>query len=107
MAGPHQPNLAREWRDRIERCWLCGIRLPTAQMVPDGSSACTDVRWYCRDLRACTGRWTTAARPRSDGPGRAVSDRGSVRPEPADGAGIDVAEERGRVSVHRQGAGGA
>ena len=78
MTGPNQPDLARERRDRVARCWLCGIRLPTAQMVPDGSSACADVRWYCRDLRACTGRWTVAPRPRAAGPGIAVSDRDSA-----------------------------
>jgi len=43
--------------------------LPTAQLVPDGGSACADVRWYCRDLRACTSRWTVASWRRSGGPG--------------------------------------
>ena len=66
MAGPRQPDLAHE------RCWMCGIRLPTALLVPDGGSACADVRWYCRDLRACTGRWTVGARPYLGGPGKAV-----------------------------------
>ncbi len=42
----------------VVQCWLCGARLPTYQMVPDGGSACDDVRWYCRDTRACTDRWT-------------------------------------------------
>jgi hypothetical protein len=27
-------------------------------MVADGGSACADIRWYCRDMRACTERWT-------------------------------------------------
>ena len=75
MAGPRQQDLAHERHDRIERCWLCSVRLPAAQMVPDGGSACTDVRWYCRDLRACTGRWAVASRLHSDGHGKAV--RGS------------------------------
>src|SRR5690242_14869609 len=40
-------------------CWLCGIRLPADQMMADGGSACHDLRWYCRDTRACTERWTS------------------------------------------------
>jgi hypothetical protein len=52
MAALKEPDLAGERHDRIERCWLCGIRLPIAQMVPDGGSACADLRWYCRDMRA-------------------------------------------------------
>ncbi len=58
MAASRQLDLAQERRDRKERCWLCGVRLPVALMVPDGGSACADVRWYCRDMRACTERWT-------------------------------------------------
>ena len=42
----------------IRSCWICGIRLPAERMVADGGSACADVRWYCRDMRACTQRWT-------------------------------------------------
>ena len=41
-----------------ERCWLCGARLPVQMMVADGGSGCTDVRWYCRNTRVCTDRWT-------------------------------------------------
>ncbi len=45
-------------------CAMCGIQLPAHQMVPDGGQACADVRWYCRDARACTDRWTSRlARP--------------------------------------------
>jgi hypothetical protein len=39
-------------------CALCGIELPTEDMVPDGGHACADVRWYCKDASACTERWT-------------------------------------------------
>ena len=42
----------------IRSCWICGIHLPVERMVADGGSACTDIRWYCRDMRACTERWT-------------------------------------------------
>jgi hypothetical protein len=44
-------------------CWLCGIRLPAAQMVADGGAACADVRWFCRDIRGCTDRWSRTAGP--------------------------------------------
>ena len=46
-------------RGTIESCWMCGIRLPTDRLVPDGGSACPDVRWYCQDSRSCTERWTS------------------------------------------------
>ena len=42
----------------VATCWMCGIRASASQMVADGGSACTDVRWYCLDVRACTERWT-------------------------------------------------
>jgi hypothetical protein len=43
----------------VRSCWICGIRLPIDHMVADGGSACADIRWYCRDMRACTERWTS------------------------------------------------
>jgi hypothetical protein len=43
------------------RCSLCGAELPKGLMMPDGGGACADVRWYCKDTRSCTDRWT--ARP--------------------------------------------
>lgn len=55
----------------VESCWLCGIRLPTERLVADGGTGCSDLRWYCRDLRGCTERWTAglrraAPRPRGE-----------------------------------------
>lgn len=47
----------------IQPCWLCGMRLAAVQMVPDGGPACADVRWYCQDTKACTGRWTARRAP--------------------------------------------
>jgi len=44
-------------RIAVVSCWLCGIRLHKNQMVPDGGSACPDIRWYCQDAQACTERW--------------------------------------------------
>jgi hypothetical protein len=47
-------------RAAVVTCWLCGIRLHKNQMVPDGGSACADIRWYCQDARACTERWVAS-----------------------------------------------
>ena len=44
----------------VVTCWMCGIRLNLDQMVPDGTGACRDVRWYCQDAAACTERWILA-----------------------------------------------
>jgi len=49
-------------RAAVVSCWLCGIRLQQYQMVPDGGRACGDIRWYCKNTRACTERWTSARR---------------------------------------------
>ena len=46
-----------------ERCWLCGARLAVQMMVADGG---TDVRWYCRNTRVCTDRWTAQRVRRQD-----------------------------------------
>jgi hypothetical protein len=58
--------MARQRENRLRqsqsaRCALCGIALPVGQMVPDGGQACADIRWYCKDAKSCTERWT--ARP--------------------------------------------
>jgi hypothetical protein len=45
-------------RAGVVSCWLCGIRLDSGQMMPDGGDWCDDIRWYCRDAEACTQRWT-------------------------------------------------
>jgi hypothetical protein len=49
-----------------ERCWLCGARLAVQMMVADGGSGCQDVRWYCRNTRVCTDRWTAQRTRRLD-----------------------------------------
>ena len=67
-ARPH-PDPLGGGSAQVKSCWMCGIRLPAGQMMPDGGSACPDVRWYCRDTWGCTKRWTsrsgrlTAVRP--------------------------------------------
>jgi hypothetical protein len=40
-------------------CWMCGVRTGPGMMIADGGGACTDVRWYCLDVRGCTERWTS------------------------------------------------
>lgn len=49
-------------RRPVVSCWMCGIRLQQHQMLADGGSACGDIRWYCKDTRTCTERWTSAQR---------------------------------------------
>jgi hypothetical protein len=68
-------------RTGVASCWMCGIHLQQAQMVPDGGDACGDVRWYCKDTGACTERWTSARRQAraaeaATGRGAAASPRG-------------------------------
>jgi hypothetical protein len=66
----------------IKSCWICGIRQPAERMIADGGSACADVRWYCRDMRACTERWTT--RPA----GLAEVQQSAAGPRPTQLAGL-------------------
>jgi hypothetical protein len=49
-------------RAGVVSCWMCGIRLHSSTMMPDGGDWCDDTRWYCRDARACTQRWTASRR---------------------------------------------
>jgi len=74
QAIPDQLRSVRYWAQQAnaKSCWMCGIRLRADQMVPDGGSACHDLRWYCRDTRACTERWASrSARPAAIGEGTA------------------------------------
>jgi hypothetical protein len=57
------PTMATQRGDRSRplpsaQCSLCGIALPVELMVPDGGRACADIRWYCKDAKSCTERWT-------------------------------------------------
>ena len=74
QAVTDQPQPVRYWarQANVKSCWMCGIRLSAEQMVADGGSACPDLRWYCRDTRACTERWTSRpTRPGATGEGTA------------------------------------
>jgi hypothetical protein len=44
---------------QVVSCALCGLERPLGLMVPDGGSACADLRWYCKDAQSCTERWTS------------------------------------------------
>jgi hypothetical protein len=81
--------MTRQRKDRLRqlqsaRCALCGIALPIGQMVPDGGQACADIRWYCKDAKSCTERWTA----RLPGPGHVApgppvgESRPGAAPEP-------------------------
>jgi hypothetical protein len=43
---------------QVASCALCGLELALGLMVPDGGHACADLRWYCKDAKSCTERWT-------------------------------------------------
>jgi hypothetical protein len=63
-----EPALEPAQRDRLRplevaQCSMCGIALPLGLLVPDGGAGCADIRWYCKDARSCTERWTTARPP--------------------------------------------
>ena len=61
----------------VAQCSLCGIALPLGLLVPDGGQACADIRWYCKDAKSCTERWT-AARPGRPAYPSADPDHGSA-----------------------------
>ena len=58
MAGEDRSSVSLA-NPAVQSCWLCGTRLPAREMVSDGGSACSDLRWYCADTRRCTERWTS------------------------------------------------
>jgi hypothetical protein len=56
--APAQPDGLRPLA--VAQCSLCGVALPLGLLVPDGGPECADIRWYCKDAKSCTERWTTA-----------------------------------------------
>jgi hypothetical protein len=94
LASPHlvlaEPSAAAQRNLRpleVAGCAMCGIALPLALLVPDGGRACADIRWYCKDARSCTERWTTAGPPRHArtpmDPDHAVAGAGETFPDAA------------------------
>ena len=64
LAEPPAPAQRDRLRPlEVARCAMCGIALPLGLLVPDGGQACADIRWYCKDARSCTERWTAALPP--------------------------------------------
>jgi hypothetical protein len=54
----------------VAECCMCGIERPLGLLVPDGGDACADIQWYCKDVRSCTERWTTALADRAEAAGQ-------------------------------------
>ena len=81
--APAQPDPLRPLE--VAQCTLCGIARPLGLLVPDGGQACADIRWYCKDAKSCTERWTTARPPRHMPavPGTAVAAAGEPAPDAA------------------------
>jgi hypothetical protein len=52
----------------VTECSMCGVTHPLGLLVPDGSPACADIRWYCKDVKSCTERWTMALPQRPEDP---------------------------------------
>ena len=42
----------------VAQCSMCGTALPLGLLVADGGQACANIRWYCKDTKSCTERWT-------------------------------------------------
>ena len=78
LAEPPAPAESGRLRPlEVAQCSLCGIARPLGLLVPDGGGACADVHWYCKDVKSCTERWTTALAHRSAAPDRALEAAGA------------------------------
>ncbi len=61
LAEPPAPAQRDRLRPlEVALCSMCGVALPLGLLVPDGGQGCADIRWYCKDAKSCTERWTTA-----------------------------------------------
>ena len=61
LAEPPAPAQRDRLRPlEVAQCSMCGVALPLGLLIPDGGEGCADIRWYCKDARSCTERWTTA-----------------------------------------------
>ena len=96
--SPAPPHARGTGALQVATCPLCGLERPIGLMVPDGGDACADLRWYCKDTRSCTQRWTSrsqepAAQDRSQEPAAAVADEPAevARDEPER---VEVAAEQ-------------
>ena len=106
--APADSSAAAQGDDRLRplevaHCSLCGIALPIGLLVPDGGHACADIRWYCKDAKSCTERWTTARPPRRAympaTPDNAFADAGEPAPDGASAERLgDLPEEAKSVT---------
>jgi len=65
LALAEPPAAAQRNRPRpleVAQCTMCGAALPLGLLVADGGQACADIRWYCKDAKSCTERWTASLR---------------------------------------------
>jgi len=88
----------------VAQCAMCGIALPLGLLVPDGGQACADIRWYCKDAKSCTERWT-AARPRGRALTQAVlgtasADAGEEAPDGAPAEQLECEHEMPPLEGH-------
>jgi hypothetical protein len=67
----------------VADCTMCGVTRPLGLLVSDGGTACADVRWYCKDVRSCTERWTTALPQQPEGLPQETQPATPLRPPPA------------------------
>ena len=85
----------------VASCSLCGIVRPLGLLVPDGDRTAEDVRWYCKDVRSCTDRWTTALPRRSAGRpdtfGHVVTAAGEPAPAEASAEQMDGRPEEAQA----------
>jgi hypothetical protein len=106
LALAEPPAAAQPGRPRpleIAQCSLCGIATPLGLLVPDGGQACADIRWYCKDARSCTERWT-ADRPQARAytqavPGTAVAGAGEAPPDAASAEQLGGMLEEAKAAV--------
>lgn len=67
----------------VADCTMCGVTRPLGLLVSDGGTACADVRWYCKDVRSCTERWTTALPQQPEDLPQETQPATPLRPPPA------------------------
>jgi hypothetical protein len=67
----------------VADCTMCGVTRPLGLLVSDGGTACADIRWYCKDVRSCTERWTTALPQQPEGLPQETQPATPLRPPPA------------------------
>jgi hypothetical protein len=85
------------------QCSLCGITIPLGLLVPDGGPACADIRWYCKDARSCTERWTADRPPTREYtqavPGTVVAAAGEAVSDAASAEQLDGMLEEAKAAV--------